>query len=200
VFALGFYSASDKHLLLFLLSYDLFSFLLFLQAVAVFCQPFLCFCGTSCYIIISSSSSSITLIFYLQTCHLILPVFSPEANIFLSTLSFSMFLETLFHKLLKSKFLPFTQQLSSHQVLIKWHYNLSLGCHSGLWKKKQLLILSSLLSPPFFRSSAALNSYHLVFLSSDSAEKKSLALLLRCHRIQDIRYDKNKTRKRKILR
>lgn len=83
-----------------------------------------------------------------------------------------MFLETLFHKLLKSNLLPFTWQLSSHQVLIKWNYNLSLGHHSRLRKKRWPLILS-LLSPPFFRSSAVLHHYHLIFLSSNSEEKKS---------------------------
>lgn len=64
-------------------------------------------------------------------------VLYPASNPFLSTL-FLYFLCSwrYFHKLLKYKILPFTQQLSSHQVLTKLVYSVSTGFHLRLSFKR----------------------------------------------------------------
>lgn len=170
MFILGFYSASDKHFLLFPLSYDLVSFLLFLQAVAVPHHPFLCSCGTSCYFLLSLLFFFFFM--YLQSHHLILPAFSPAANLFQSI--------PLLHFLCCWRLFSISSNLKTPSIYSAAQgppgLDHSLEHHSRLRKKRWPVILSS--SSPFFRSSSVLHHCHLICLVPALKKKTSKYLVL----------------------
>lgn len=198
VFTFGSYSASNKLLLLFPLSSNLVSFFLFLHLQLS-------------HIILFYTFAILAIIFFLYllfflfyillaNSSFLLHVLYPASNLFLSILflSFPGFWETF--PFLRYELLPFTQQLSSHRVLTKLLYGVSLGYqdyHSREKVTSYFVTIGISLTLQTHCSSASLSIY---FPQFHLKKKRVQFFSLRYHRIQDIRYKKRYDKGKNMLR